>query len=129
MPREAATQAKEKLQASHQTPTDLNPEGVADITVAGSRDAHCARLLAGSRHSLLYGAAPHFLQEHSCDGWLAVHRRDANPTSADSAPCALKRSGMDENRGGVSQFRTCVLISDVHRPNRLRLAPREPGDS
>src|SRR5260370_8002102 len=32
MPKEAATQAKEKHQAMHEIPTDLNREGVAEIT-------------------------------------------------------------------------------------------------
>lgn len=32
MPKEAATQAKEQPQSTHTIPTDLNREGVADIT-------------------------------------------------------------------------------------------------
>jgi starvation-inducible DNA-binding protein len=34
MPKEAVTQAKEKPQATHEIPTDLNREGVAEITTA-----------------------------------------------------------------------------------------------
>ena len=34
MPKEAATQAKEKSQPTHEIPTDLNREGVAEITAA-----------------------------------------------------------------------------------------------
>src|SRR5580704_18106910 len=34
MPKEAAIQAKEKPQATHEIPTDLNREGVAEITTA-----------------------------------------------------------------------------------------------
>jgi hypothetical protein len=34
MPKEAATQAKEKSQPMHEIPTDLNREGVAEITTA-----------------------------------------------------------------------------------------------
>jgi hypothetical protein len=34
MPKEALTQAKEKTQAMHEIPTDLNREGVGEITTA-----------------------------------------------------------------------------------------------
>jgi hypothetical protein len=34
MQKEAATQAREKPQATHEIPTDLNREGVAEITTA-----------------------------------------------------------------------------------------------
>jgi hypothetical protein len=34
MPKEAATQAKEKPQAMHEIPTDLDREGVNEITTA-----------------------------------------------------------------------------------------------
>jgi len=34
MPKETATQAKEKSQAMHEIPTDLSREGVAEITTA-----------------------------------------------------------------------------------------------
>lgn len=39
-----------------------------------SRDARGARLLAGSRHGLLYGAPSQFLKEHSHGRWLVVYR-------------------------------------------------------
>ena len=39
MLKEATTQAKEKPQAMHETPTDLNPQGVAEITAELRRTA------------------------------------------------------------------------------------------
>src|SRR5258707_8832787 len=65
MPKEGATQAKEKHHAMHETPTDLNREGVVEITTALRRllaDAFALYLKTKNFHWHMSGQ--HFRDYH-----------------------------------------------------------------
>src|SRR5260370_37932676 len=65
MPKEASTQAKEKHHAMHETPTDLNREGVAEITTELRRllaDAFALYLRTKNFH--WHMTAQHFRDYH-----------------------------------------------------------------
>jgi starvation-inducible DNA-binding protein len=65
MANQAATQAKQKLQAVHETPTDLSREGVAEITTALRQllaDAFALYLKTKNFHWHMTGA--HFRDYH-----------------------------------------------------------------
>jgi len=106
MLKEAATQVKEKLQATHEIPTDLNPEGVAEITPALRRllaDTFALYLKTKNFHWHMTGQ--HFRDYHLL---LDEHADQIFAMTDDIAERARKIGGT-----------TLRSISDISRHQRL----------
>ena len=106
MLKEAATQVKEKLQATHEIPTDLNPEGVAEITTALRRllaDTFALYLKTKNFHWHMTGQ--HFRDYHLL---LDEHADQIFAMTDDIAERARKIGGT-----------TLRSISDISRHQRL----------
>ncbi len=106
MLKEAATQVKEKLQATHEIPTDLNPEGVAEITTALRRllaDTFALYLKTKNFHWHMTGQ--HFRDYHLS---LDEHADQIFAMTDDIAERARKIGGT-----------TLRSISDISRHQRL----------
>jgi starvation-inducible DNA-binding protein len=107
MPKEAATQAKEKPQAMHEIPTDLNREGVAEITTELRRllaDTFALYLKAKNFHWHMTGQ--HFRDYHLL---LDEHSEQIFAMTDDIAERARKIGGT-----------TLRSISDISRHQRLK---------
>jgi starvation-inducible DNA-binding protein len=107
MSKEAATQAKEKPQALHEIPTDLNQEGVAEITTALRRllaDTFTLYLKTKNFHWHMTGQ--HFRDYHLL---LDEHSEQIFAMTDDIAERARKIGGT-----------TLRSISDVSRHQRLK---------
>src|SRR5258706_680362 len=107
MPKEAATQAKEKHHAMHETPTDLNREGVVEITTALRRllaDAFALYLKTKNFHWHMTGQ--HFRDYHLL---LDEHAEQVFAMTDDIAERARKIGGT-----------TIHSISDISRHQRLK---------
>src|ERR1700738_894934 len=107
MPKEAATQAKEKHHAMHETPTDLNREGVVEITHALRRllaDAFALYLKTKNFHWHMTGQ--HFRDYHLL---LDEHSEQVFAMTDDIAERARKIGGT-----------TLHSISDISRHQRLK---------
>ncbi len=107
MSKEAATQAKEKPQAIHEIPTDLNREGVAEITTALRRllaDTFTLYLKTKNFHWHMTGQ--HFRDYHLL---LDEHSEQIFAMTDDIAERARKIGGT-----------TLRSISDVSRHQRLK---------
>jgi starvation-inducible DNA-binding protein len=80
MANQAATQAKQKLQAVHETPTDLSREDVAEITTALRQllaDAFALYLKTKNFHWHMTGAHfrdYHLLLDEHADQIFAIYR-------------------------------------------------------
>jgi starvation-inducible DNA-binding protein len=118
MPKEAATQAKEKHHAMHETPTDLNREGVVEITTALRRllaDAFALYLKTKNFHWHMTGQ--HFRDYHLL---LDEHSEQVFAMTDDIAERARKIGGT-----------TLRSIGDITRHQRLKdnddesVAPKE----
>ena len=118
MPKEAATQAKEKHHAMHETPTDLNREGVAEITTELRRllaDAFALYLKTKNFHWHMTGQ--HFRDYHLL---LDEHSVQIFAMTDDIAERARKIGGT-----------TLHSISEISRHQRLKdnndesVAPKE----
>src|ERR1700693_2367049 len=118
MPKEAATQAKERPQAMHEMPTDLNREGVAEITTALRHllaDTFALYLKTKNFHWHMTGR--HFRDYHLL---LDEHAEQIFAMSDDIAERARKIGGT-----------TLHSISDISRHQRLQdnndesVAPKE----
>ena len=106
MLKEAATQVKEKLQATHEMPIDLNPEGVAEITTALRRllaDTFALYLKTKNFHWHMTGQ--HFRDYHLL---LDEHADQIFAMTDDIAERARKIGGT-----------TLRSISDISRHQRL----------
>jgi starvation-inducible DNA-binding protein len=106
MLKEAATQVKEQLQATHEIPTDLNPEGVAEITTALRRllaDTFALYLKTKNFHWHMTGQ--HFRDYHLL---LDEHADQIFAMTDDIAERARKIGGT-----------TLRSISDISRHQRL----------
>jgi len=102
----AATQVKEKLQGTHEIPTDLNPEGVAEITTALRRllaDTFALYLKTKSFHWHMTGQ--HFRDYHLL---FDEHAEQIFAMTDDIAERARKIGGT-----------TLRSISDISRHQRL----------
>src|SRR5271155_1432822 len=107
MANQAATQAKQKLQAVHETPTDLSREGVAEITTALRQllaDAFALYLKTKNFHWHMTG--PHFRDYHLL---LDEHADQIFAMTDDIAERARKIGGT-----------TLRSISDISRHQRLK---------
>jgi len=107
MPKEAATQAKEKTQAMHEIPTDLSREGVAEITAELRRllaDTFALYLKTKNFHWHMTGQ--HFRDYHLL---LDEHSEQIFAMTDDLAERARKIGGT-----------TLRSISDVSRQQRLK---------
>src|SRR5258707_9192637 len=107
MPKEGATQAKEKHHAMHETPTDLNREGVVEITTALRRllaDAFALYLKTKNFHWHMTGQ--HFRDYHLL---LDEHSEQVFAMTDDIAERARKIGGA-----------TLRSISDISRHQRLQ---------
>jgi starvation-inducible DNA-binding protein len=107
MPKEAATQAKEKTQAMHEIPTDLSREGVAEITAELRRllaDAFALYLKTKNFHWHMTGQ--HFRDYHLL---LDEHSEQIFSMTDDLAERARKIGGT-----------TLRSISDISRQQRLK---------
>jgi starvation-inducible DNA-binding protein len=107
MPKEAATQAKEKTQAMHEIPTDLDGEGVAEITTALRRllaDTFTLYLKTKNFHWHMTGQ--HFRDYHLL---LDEHSEQIFAMTDDLAERARKIGGT-----------TLRSISDISRQQRLQ---------
>ena len=107
MPKETATQAKEKSQAMHEIPTDLSREGVAEITTALRRllaDTFALYLKTKNFHWHMTGQ--HFRDYHLL---LDEHSEHIFAMSDDIAERARKIGGP-----------TLRSISDISRHQRLK---------
>ena len=107
MPKEAATQAKEKTQERHEIPTDLNREGVAEITTQLRlllADAFTLYLKIKNFHWHMTGR--HFRDYHLL---LDEHAEQIFATTDDLAERALKIGGT-----------TLRSIGDISRQQRLK---------
>jgi starvation-inducible DNA-binding protein len=118
MPKEAATQAKEKSQTMHQIPTDLNRQGVAEITTALRQllaDTFALYLKTKNFHWHMTGQ--HFRDYHLL---LDEHSEQIFAMTDDIAERARKIGGT-----------TLRSISDISRHQRLKdnndesVAPKE----
>jgi len=118
MPKEAATQAKEKPQTMGEIPTDLNREGVAEITTALRRllaDTFALYLKTKNCHWHMTGQ--HFRDYHLL---LDEHSEQIFAMTDDIAERARKIGGT-----------TLHSISDISRHQRLKdnnedsVAPKE----
>jgi starvation-inducible DNA-binding protein len=118
MSKEAATQAKEKTQAMQEIPTDLNREGVAEITPALRRllaDTFALYLKTKNFHWHMTGQ--HFRDYHLL---LDEHSEQIFAVTDDIAERARKIGGT-----------TLRSISDISRHQRLKdnndeiVAPKE----
>jgi starvation-inducible DNA-binding protein len=118
MPKEAATQAKEKPQTINEIPTDLNREGVAEITTALRRllaDTFVLYLKTKNFHWHMSGE--HFRDYHLL---LDEHSEQVFSMTDDIAERARKIGGT-----------TLHSISDISRHQRLKdnndesVAPKE----
>jgi starvation-inducible DNA-binding protein len=107
MPKEAATQAQEKPQATHEIPTGLNREGVAEITTALRRllaDTFTLYLKTKNFHWHMTGK--HFRDYHLL---LDEHSDQIFAMTDDIAERARKIGGA-----------TLHSISDISRHQRLK---------
>ena len=107
MPKEGATQTKEKHHAMHETPTDLNREGVVEITTALRRllaDAFALYLKTKNFHWHMTGQ--HFRDYHLL---LDEHSEQIFAMTDDIAERARKIGGP-----------TLRSISDISRHQRLK---------
>jgi len=107
MPKEATTQAKEKTQESHEIPTDLNREGVAEVTTALRRllaDTFTLYLKTKNFHWHMTGQ--HFRDYHLL---LDEHAEQIFAMTDDIAERARKIGGT-----------TLRSISDISRQQRLK---------
>src|SRR5713226_1596558 len=107
MPKETATQAKEKSQAMHEIPTDLSREGVAEITTALRRllaDTFALYLKTKNFHWHMTGQ--HFRDYHLL---LDEHSEQIFAMSDEIAERARKIGGT-----------TLRSISDISRHQRLK---------
>ncbi len=118
MPKEAATQAKGQPQVMHEIPTDLNREGVAEISTELGRllaDAFALYLKTKNFHWHMTG--PHFRDYHLL---LDEHAEQVFAMTDDIAERARKI--------GATTLRS---ISDISRRQRLKdnndesVAPKE----
>src|SRR5260221_11465649 len=118
MPKETATQCKEKPQAMHEIPTDLNREGVAEITTALRRllaDTFALYLKTKNFHWHMTGQ--HFRDYHLL---LDEHSEQVFAMTDDIAERARKIGGT-----------TLRSIGDITRHQRLKdnddesVAPKE----
>jgi starvation-inducible DNA-binding protein len=118
MPKEAATQAKEKHHAMHETPTDPNREGVVEITTALRRllaDAFALYLKTKNFHWHMTGQ--HFRDYHLL---LDEHSEQVFAMTDDIAERARKIGGT-----------TLRSIGDITRHQHLKdnddesVAPKE----
>src|ERR1700745_3486654 len=107
MPKEAVTQAKEKTKAMHEIPTDLNREGVSEITTALRRllaDTFTLYLKTKNFHWHMTGQ--HFRDYHLL---LDEHAEQIFAMTDDIAERARKIGGQ-----------TLHSITDVSRHQRLK---------
>jgi starvation-inducible DNA-binding protein len=107
MPKEAATQSKASPHPAHEVPTDLNPEGVAEITTALRRllaDAFALYLKTKNFHWHMTGQ--HFRDYHLL---LDEHAEQIFAMTDDIAERARKIGGT-----------TLRSVSDISRHQRLK---------
>ena len=107
MPKEAAAQAQEKPQATHETPTGLNREGVAEITAALRRLlADTFALYLKTKNFQWHMTGQHFRDYHLL---LDEHSEQIFAMTDDIAERARKIGGT-----------TLRSISDISRHQRLK---------
>jgi starvation-inducible DNA-binding protein len=118
MPKEAATQAKEKRHAVHEIPTDLNREGVAEITTALRQLlADTLALYVKTKNFHWHMTGRHFRDYHVL---LDEHAEQIFAMTDDMAERARKIGGT-----------TLRSIGDISRHQRLKdndadsVAPKE----